>query len=73
SVCLLKGTQIAFLTKDLTGFRKDLCYYRPTFFFSVPRILNRVYKEALQNMDLNWFTRQLYNLAVKRKCAEQKR
>ncbi|KAG5443687.1 Long-chain-fatty-acid--CoA ligase 5 [Clonorchis sinensis] len=73
SVCLLKGTQIAFLTKDLTGLRKDLCYYRPTFFFAVPRILNRVYKEALQNMELNWFTRRLYNFAVKRKCAEQKR
>ncbi|CAL8102529.1 unnamed protein product [Calicophoron daubneyi] len=70
---LLHGGQVGFLTTDFSGLLPDLKDIRPTYFFTVPRVLSRIYSSVNQRIASLPFGDRLLRYAVTRSLKERPR
>ncbi|TGZ75197.1 hypothetical protein CRM22_000512 [Opisthorchis felineus] len=73
ATCLTYGSQIAFLTTDVTRLIDDYAYYRPTVLALVPRVLSRMYAAVMEKVNSSKIKARLFERAIKSKLEEQKR
>ncbi|CAL8105307.1 unnamed protein product [Calicophoron daubneyi] len=71
ALALYLGARIGFLTKDITGFSKDLQTYKPDVLGAVPRILMRAHSAAMEKIGRYTVIRWLVNYAIRERLAEQ--
>ncbi|TGZ71962.1 hypothetical protein CRM22_002360, partial [Opisthorchis felineus] len=72
ATCLTYGSQIAFLTTDVTRLIDDYAYYRPTVLALVPRVLSRMYAAVMEKVNSSKIKARLFERAIKSKLEEQK-
>ncbi|CAL8102532.1 unnamed protein product [Calicophoron daubneyi] len=48
---LLYGGRVGFITTDFTGLKTDMRDLRPTYFFAVPRVLDRIYTSVIRKVE----------------------
>ncbi|CAH8669449.1 unnamed protein product [Schistosoma rodhaini] len=70
---LLVGARIGFLTKNIQGLLADLQAVKPHFFFTVPRVLSRLYSVAMEKVSSVPLLPSIFNYAVESKVAEQEK
>ncbi|XP_018654615.1 long-chain-fatty-acid--CoA ligase, partial [Schistosoma mansoni] len=70
---LLVGARIGFLTKNIQGLLADLQAVKPHFFFTVPRVLSRLYSVAMEKVSSVPLLLSIFNYAVESKVAEQEK
>lgn len=63
-ICLSLGGQIGFFTGDPLRLLEDAQILRPSYFPSVPRVLNRIYQSAMLAGDIPGFKGNLFRRAV---------
>ncbi|CAH8622209.1 unnamed protein product [Schistosoma mattheei] len=70
---LLVGARIGFLTKNIQGLLADLQAVKPHFFFTVPRVLSRLYSVAMEKVSSVPLLPSIFHYAVESKVAEQEK
>jgi len=70
---LQHGARIGFNSGDIRLLLEDLAILKPTFFPTVPRLLNRIFDKIQQNLAGNIISTFLFNLAINRKLVLLKR
>lgn len=67
------GGSVGFFGGDIRNLADDMKALRPTVFPAVPRLLNRLYDRAQQEISGSCFKRTLFNMAISAKESELKR
>jgi long-chain acyl-CoA synthetase len=70
---LQHGAKIGFNSGDIRQLLEDLAILKPTFFPTVPRLLNRIFDKVQQTLAGNPVKTALFNLAINRKMVLLKR
>ncbi|CAH8577889.1 unnamed protein product [Schistosoma turkestanicum] len=70
---LLVGARIGFLTKNVQGLLADLQAVKPHYFFTVPRVLSRLYSVTMAKVSSVPLLTNIFNYAVESKVAEQEK
>ncbi|CAH8867797.1 unnamed protein product [Trichobilharzia szidati] len=68
---LMCGARIGFLTDGIQGLLSDLQAVKPTYFFTVPRVLTRLYSATLDRISTYPLLPKIFRHAIKKKVSEQ--
>ena len=70
---MYEGASIGYFRGDIKELINDIQALRPTFFPSVPRLLNALHNKVSTELSKSWFKSCIFNIAMKFKYAELKR
>ncbi|VDQ01532.1 unnamed protein product [Trichobilharzia regenti] len=65
------GARIGYLTDGIQGLLSDLQAVKPTYFFTVPRVLTRLYSATLDRISTYPLLPKIFRHAIKKKVSEQ--
>ncbi|CAH8623248.1 unnamed protein product [Heterobilharzia americana] len=68
---LMCGAKIGFLTDGIQGLLSDLQAVKPTYFFTVPRVLSRLYSATMDRISSFPIIPSIFRYALKSKIAKQ--
>ncbi|GFN94937.1 acyl-CoA synthetase long-chain family member 1 [Plakobranchus ocellatus] len=69
-VLLMKGARIGFFSGDIKLLMDDLAVLKPTYFPSVPRLLNRIYDSVMADVKSSYIKSMLLSWALASKQSE---
>lgn len=73
AIMFLYGAQVGFFQGDRTLLLSDLKKLRPTFFATVPRVLNRAYDKVMTEVNSSYIKKTLFGWALSSKQKELRR
>ncbi|KAH8864372.1 Long-chain-fatty-acid--CoA ligase 1 [Schistosoma japonicum] len=68
---ILVGARIGFLTNNVQGLLADLQAVKPDYFFTVPRVLSRLYSVTMERISSFPLLPYMFKYAIESKLAEQ--